>query len=331
MPPKLAGFSGWLPVPSRGCYPFSPSFRCSTILASHPLSRPESTLSPRLAIALAALLFSTGGIAIKAIPLDALQIASFRSGIAALTLLLLVPAARRHFGWRPLLVGLVYALTVVTYVLANRLTTSANAIYLSAAAPVYLLLLGPWLLREPLRRSDGPVIGAVLLGLLLVFLGEDPPSATAPDPARGNLLGAISGMAYACTIAGLRWIGRRDTDPAATVAAVILGNLLACIVVLPFILPLGPVPLPALLGVGYLGVFQIGLAYLLMTRGLRQVTALEASLLLMIETACNPVWVWLLLGETPSLPALFGGAIIIVGTALHGMRARSTTPPVQPA
>ena len=108
----------------------------------------------RLQLVFAALLFSTGGAAIKASTLSGWQVASFRSGVAALTLLLLVPAARRGWGWRPALVGVAYAATLILFVTANKLTTSANTIFLQATSPVYLLLLGPLFLKEPVRRSD---------------------------------------------------------------------------------------------------------------------------------------------------------------------------------
>ena len=101
----------------------------------------------RLQLVVAALLFSTGGAAIKASTLSGWQVASFRSGVAAVTLLLLVPATRRGWGWRPALVGVAYAATLILFVTANKLTTSANTIFLQATSPVYLLLLGPLFLQ----------------------------------------------------------------------------------------------------------------------------------------------------------------------------------------
>lgn len=275
---------------------------------------------------LAAILFSTGGAAIKAADFGPWQVASFRSGIAALTLLLLVPQARRAFGWRTALVGAAYAATLVSFVLANRLTTSANTIYLQSTAPLYLTLLGPWLLREPLRLRDLPILAAVAGGLVLVFLGADHPSGTAPDPARGNLFALGSGLSYALLICGLRWLGRDGGDQDRGIAAVILGNLIAFVAALPLALPLGS---HSTIGWGvviYLGVFQIAGAYLLVTKGLRHVPALETSLLLLAETALNPLWTWLLLGEVPATLALAGGALIILATIGQAARA-----PARPA
>lgn len=286
-------------------------------------------LSPRSRIALAALLFSTGGAAIKAADFGAWQIASLRSGVAALTLLVLIPSAWRGFGWKPFLVGFAYAFTLVAFVLANRLTTSANTIYLQSTAPLYLLLLSPWLLREPITRRDIPILVAVLTGLVLVFLGEDAPSVTAPDPARGNLLAVASGVSYALLICGLRWLGRDGDHRGEGIAAVILGNAIACVATLPMAWPLGAHSTPAWAIIAYLGIFQIAGAYVLVATGIRSVPALQVSLLLLIETACNPIWSWLFLREVPSAFALVGGGVIILATVLQALRPAAPHPLVE--
>src|SRR5580698_1434506 len=118
----------------------------------------------------AAVLFSTGGAAIKAISLSPWQIASFRSGIAALALLGLLPDARRNWRWRLFPVATAYAATLVLFVVATKLTTSANAIFLQSTAPLYLLLIGPLLLKEPLSRSDLLFLLAVAAGMWLCFV-----------------------------------------------------------------------------------------------------------------------------------------------------------------
>lgn len=144
----------------------------------------------RLKLLLAALLFSTGGAAIKATQLSGWQVAGFRSGVAVIAVLLLAPEARRTWlrSWRGALVAVAYAATLTLYVTANKLTTSANTIFLQSTAPLYLLLLGPWLLKEPIRRSDLAVMAAVGAGMVCFFIGREPPIRTAPDPATGNVL-----------------------------------------------------------------------------------------------------------------------------------------------
>jgi drug/metabolite transporter (DMT)-like permease len=267
----------------------------------------------RLRLAAAALLFSTGGAAIKATTLTGWQVASFRSGVAALAVLLLVPAARRGWSWRVGLVSVVYAATMVLFVSANKTTTAANAIFLQSAAPLYVLVLAPLLLREHARRADLLAMAVIVVGLVLVLSGDAPAAATAPNPLLGNALAVVSGVAWALTMIGLRWLAARGDD-GATLATVVGGNALAFAVCLPLAFPVGPSSPVDWAVIGYLGVFQIGLAYLFMTRGIRGVPALEASMLLLVEPALNPVWAWLVHGERPGLLPVLGGALILAAT-----------------
>jgi drug/metabolite transporter (DMT)-like permease len=271
----------------------------------------------RLKLVLAALLFSTGGAAIKATALTGWQVASFRSGIAALAVVLLAPGARRGYTWRAVLVGVAYAATLVLFVVANKLTTSANTIFLQSTAPIYMLALGPLLLREPVRRRDGLCMVAVAVGLAFFFVGTEAPVRTAPDPVRGNLLAALSGISWALTLCGLRWMGASsDESRGSAEAAVVIGNVIAFLACLPFALPVRGAQPADWLVVAYLGVFQIGLAYSFVTAALRYVPALEASVLLLVEPVFNPVWSWLVHGERPGLWALAGGALIITATTI---------------
>jgi drug/metabolite transporter (DMT)-like permease len=277
------------------------------------------TLPPRARLALAALLFSTGGAAIKATTLTGWQVASFRSGVAALTVLLLVPAARRGWSWRTLVVGVAYAATLSLFVLANKLTTSASTIFLQSAAPLYMVLLSPLLLKEKVRRSDLALIAVVAVGLALFFVGTDAPAVTAPDPAKGNVLALLSGVGWAFTVIGLRWMGASGGDQG--IAAVVVGNLLAFLIGLPAAVPVVSFAPSDVLVILYLGVFQIAAAYLLVTSALKSVSALEASVLLLIEPALNPVWAWLVHGERPGVWAMVGGVVIIAATQARSMLA----------
>jgi DME family drug/metabolite transporter len=290
----------------------------------------SSATSARLKLALAALLFSTGGAAIKAAAFTSWQIAGFRSGIAGVVLWLLVPQARRGWTWRVFLVGVAYAATLVLFVLANRLTTSANTIFLQSTAPLYVLLLSPWLLREPVRPADVGFMAIVGLGLALFFVGAERPLATAPDPARGNLLAAGSGVTWALTVCGLRWMGAREGGGSA-MAAVVVGNFIAFAAALPQALPVGPHPPGDWAVIVFLGVFQIGLAYVLVTAALRHLPALEASIILLIEPALNPLWAWAVHGEVPGAFALAGGTIILGATTLRTWLDARGRPAAAPA
>jgi len=277
----------------------------------------------RLQILGAALLFSTGGAAIKACALSNWQVASFRSGIAALALLACVPGGRRFWEPRALLVGAAYASTMVLFVSANKLTTAANTIFLQSTAPLYLLLLSPWLLRERVRRLDVLFTAGLGVGLALFFFGSEPARTTAPAPLGGNVLGAMSGVTWALTLAGLRWLGRgTGAAPGRPETAVIAGNLIACLACLPLASPVGSGrPLDWALVV-YLGLFQIGLAYLLLARGVRHVSALETSLLILLEPVLNAVWTWWIHGERPGPWSLAGCSIILASTLANSLRRR---------
>jgi drug/metabolite transporter, DME family len=278
--------------------------------------------APRLQLALTAVLFSTGGAAVKACALSSWQVAGFRSGIAALTLLLCIPAARRGWSARVLAVGVAYAATLVLYVAANKHTSAANAIFLQSTAPLYVVLLGPWLLAEPIRRADLAALVALGLGLWLLLAGRTPAAATAPDPALGNALGAASGLTWALALVGLRGLGRSSAGgPLAAAAA---GNAIAFAGCLPWAVPVGGSPSDWAVLV-YLGVFQIGLAYVLMGIAVRRVPAFEVSLLLMIEPALNPLWAWWVHGERPGSASLAGGLVILaagLGRTAWALRAR---------
>jgi DME family drug/metabolite transporter len=286
----------------------------------------HAELGPRLQVLGAAALFSTGGAAIKAVHLTGVQVACVRSGIAALTLLLLLPAARRRPTGKALAVSIAYALTMVLFVLANKLTTSASTIFLQDASPLYVLLLGPWLLQEPIRRRDLGFMATLAVGLSLFFVGLDQASATAPDPLRGDLMAILSGLFWALTVVGFRFLGRGEAGGEETsgggATAAVLGNVLACLFCLPAALPLTgaggiaaarPVDWAIL---GYLGIFQIGVAYVFLTRALEKVPAFETALLLLLEPVLNPIWSWFVHGERPSPWSFAGGGVILAATVV---------------
>ena len=269
----------------------------------------------RFYVLAAALLFSTGGAAIKATTLTSWQVASLRSLIAAMVLLVLLPEARRIGSWRVWLAAIAYAATLVLFVLANKLTTAANAIFLQATAPFYLLAIGPLLLKEPNRFRDYALGGVMAVGMACFFFDSSGASALAPNPALGNALAAATGLTWALTVTALRWLSREDG--ASSLPVVSAGNLVAFAVALPFALPLGDVGAADLSVLLYLGIFQIGLAYFCMTRGVKHVPAFEASVLILLEPAMSPVWTYFLHGERPGGLALVGGGIIMASTLAH--------------
>lgn len=289
----------------------------------------------RLAVLATAVLFSTGGAALKACALPPWQVAGLRSLVAAAALACFFPRALKAGSWRTLAAGLPYAGVLVTFAVATKLTTAANAIYLQSTAPIYLLLLGPWLLKERPRAGDAALAGVIAAGLALAYLGT-PVAATAPDPVRGNSLALLSGAFWALTLTVLRSAGKAEgPGEGLGVSVVLYGNLWAFLACLPtagdWILP-GTSDAWVLV---YLGVFQIGAAYALLVPAFRRIPAFEVSLLLLLEPALNPLWAWAVQGEHPGALPLAGGALILAASAWRSWTsarpARPKPAPVVPA
>ncbi len=171
-----------------------------------------------------------------------------------------------------------------------------------------------------------------MLGALALFFVDAPASIqTAPRPMLGNVLALLSGVCWAATALGLRWMAREDGDSvdAPVETAVACGNLIAFAAVLPLALPVGEASARDVAIILYLGVFQIAGAYYFLSRSLRALSALEATLLLLLEPVLNPLWAWLVHGEKPGAWSLAGGAVILAATALRSFYdSRSIPPPL---
>jgi drug/metabolite transporter, DME family len=257
----------------------------------------------RLLILVAAALWSSAGAVMKLCSLSGWQIAGGRSLVAALFLFAAVREARRRPDLEVVLTSLAYAATVVSFSIANKLTTSANAIFIQDTAPLWVLLLSPWLLAERASRAALLSVPVYALGLALFFVDE-----LSPGQVTGNLVALASGVAFALCIIGLRRVQERAAS------ALVWGNLCAALLTLPLWFS-GPAPTTLDLGfVAYLGVFQLGLSYLCFARGVAHTPALEASLLALLEPVLNPIWTFIFVGERPGPWALCGGSIVLAAT-----------------
>ncbi|MAQ20130.1 MAG: EamA family transporter [Gammaproteobacteria bacterium] len=278
-------------------------------------------LRDRLNVVIGGVLFSTGGVAIKAATLTGWQLSCFRSFVAGVAVLLLVPNARHGWSWRSLVVAVPYAATFTLFTLANKLTTAANAIFLQDTAPFYILLLGPLLLGERIRRNDIALMLALIIGLGLIFNSIQNSSEIATNPELGNLLATCAGLSWALTVIGLRWIAiRSKKHKEQPEAAVVTGCFLASLMAVFFSFPVESSTTVDWLIIFYLGVFQIGLAYSLIAKGIRSISALETSLLLLVEPVFSPIWAWLLLAENPGFLSVLGGSLVISATAIHSFQ-----------
>lgn len=285
----------------------------------------------RIWVLCAALLFSTGGTAIKFASLSSWQIASFRSAIAVVLLTMLMPKWRTWWRLSSLAVGAAFAATLVLFVAANTLTTAANTIFLQYSAPLYVLLLGPRVLGEPNRKSDLILVALLAVGMLLLFGGQQTPVDTAPNPSLGNLFGLAAGVTWAFTMLGLRWLAMQPDIPDASGTAVIAGNAIACLVCLPMAFPVGETTTIDWMVVIYLGVFQTALAYMFLIRGIDRLRTIEVTLLLLIEPVMSGVWAWLVHGEVPGTVAAVGCVLIFSAVVVQALQGADDEDAVHPA
>jgi len=262
-------------------------------------------------MAICALLWSSGGLLLKSVHWHPLAVGGGRGLIAAVVMMAYL--RRIRFSITPLTLGaaLAYTATTLLFASATKLTTAANAVLLQYTAPVYIALLGSWLLGERTTRSDWLTIFVVLGGMVLFFFDQ-----LSASGLLGNLLAIASGVAFAAMTLLLR--KQKDASP---VDSIVLGNLLAGIIGLPFMLTAprpDPLSVAALVAVG---IFQLGLSYLLYASAIKRITALEAVLIPVIEPILNPVWVMLALGERPGPNALLGGAIVLAAVTVRAVIA----------
>lgn len=257
-----------------------------------------------------ALLWSLGGLLIKWVNWNPLAIAGMRSLIGAAVIGFVFREALRFTGsFEQIGAALAYAGTVVLFVVANKLTTAANAILLQYTAPFYVILFSPWFLGERASRRDWLSLAMIMVGMLL-FFGD----ALSLEGYLGNGVALVSGFCFAWLTLFLR----RHREES-SISALVLGNLLAGLIGLPFMFESMP-DASGWVGLSLLGVVQLGFPYVMYSLALRHVRAVEGILIPMIEPVLNPVWVFLLLGETPGPLALLGGAIILGAVMFRAVR-----------
>lgn len=271
-----------------------------------------SSLKPVLAMVAAAALWSTSGLLIKVISLDAVSLASWRSAVAGIVLILITRTRKIPIGFpssRLLLLAVgTYAANLIAFPAATKLTTAANAIFLQYTAPIYVLLLEPAFLKTRLRMRDVGFVGIAVFGMSLFFLGR-----IEVGQQLGNLLGAACGMLFAIFAVSMR---ARHQERASLWQVIVWGNCMLAISVFGVLfIRTGAIPLPMttaeLAGILFLGAFQIALAYVLFTYAIARLSALETVLLGMLEPVLNPVWVYFGTGELPTGWGVLGGILII--------------------
>jgi drug/metabolite transporter (DMT)-like permease len=272
----------------------------------------NAAASPLLLVLSAAILWSTGGLFIKATHLSPFEVSFGRSLLATITIVIFT--RKEGFGLNRIsaITSILYAALLILFVVATKLTTAANAIFLQYTAPAYVLILEPLFYKEKFRGRDFVTVAVCVAGMSLFFVGK-----LRPQDVRGNLFALASGVCFAFFFLLLRHSKARQVNRA---ASAIYGNLIAVVLCAPAFfgaLRRGISP-EDYARIAYLGIVQLGFAYLLFTlamaRGLR---SLDAGIIAYVEPVLNPIWVFLFLGERPSGWAIVGGTIIIASVIVH--------------
>lgn len=303
----------------------------------------KNPIPPVVLVLSAVLLWSTGGMFIKlAKNLDAYQVTFFRSLLAGLTVLIITRRSGLRINGFGVMCSVIYATLLFLFVWATKHTTAANAIFLQYTAPVYILILAPFVIGEKFHLRDMATVIFCIAGMSLFFVGD----LTIGD-YQGNIAALGSGIflgLYIMLLKHPRFVGapaaglpvsaadaslRLQTErPYLPIATVIYGNLLLALITLPMGLAAVPTITPLdMAAVGFLGIVQIGISYILFIKGVTGGTRpLDASIIGFIEPLLNPVWVFLFVGERPSNWAILGGIIIIATVVLHTLNQYRNRP-----
>ena len=262
-----------------------------------------------LMMLLCAALWSTGGIFIKLIPWSPFVISGWRSLISAGTVLLFfkIWKIRFRFNRRALLIGFFMCGLFFCFVIANKLTTAANAIVLQFTSPVFLMVFSAILFHEKFRRADIVAVIFTVGGIALFFLGQLKPGYLA-----GNCVAIFTGV----LVAGM-YLSMGKSDDETRMGGMLLGHLLTAAIGIPFtFFTVTQVSTTSILCILGLGIVQLGIPYILLAVSSKNCPPLACSLLDAVEPILNPVWVFLFNGETPGMFALIGGAIVITSVTV---------------
>jgi drug/metabolite transporter, DME family len=263
-------------------------------------------------ISITALLWSSSGLFIKILDLEALQISFYRSGIAAITVFIISVLRNRkksnplkiQFDKISVLSAFFYAGILIFFVVATKMTTAANAIFLQFTAPIYLLVLEPIFLKTKFEPKNLITIAVTVCGMILFFFGR-----LELGSIYGNLFAIISGICFAVYSLLLRK-QRMEQKIENTLSSPIMGNTLVAFIAFFIIFPEFSISGTETLILLYMGIIQIGISYVIFDAGIKYVSATESMIIATMEAIFNPIWVFLGIGETPSVYALAGGLII---------------------
>lgn len=258
----------------------------------------------------AAILWSLGGVLIKSIDLAPGTIAGARSLIAAVAISMAMPGVVRKISWQTVPGAIAYSATVFLFVVATKLTTAANAIFLQYTAPIYIAMISPWFLGERTNWRDWLLVLVALSGVGLFFFDQ-----LSLQGLSGVAAALGSGMAFAWLTVLMR--RQRDGSPE---AVVLLGNLFTFLIAAPWMFPILRLQQNGV-QLLILGIVQLTIPYLFYSLAIRHVRALDAAIISIIEPILNPVWVMLATSEQPTFWSIVGGSIVLTTSLTRSLLA----------
>lgn len=266
-----------------------------------------------------ATLWSLAGIFIKLIPWNGIAVAGMRSFVAGITIFacMKLMGIKYVLSKKTLLTGSFSACTYICFVCANKLTTAANAIVLQFTCPVFIVIYEALLYGKKVRRQDMTVVAFTLAGIALFFFDQ-----LEGGYIIGNIVAIIAGMFMAGMYVS---VGELEDDQ--RFSGILNGQIITFLVGLPFFL----FSKPELTGltvaaIVFLGVVQLGLAYVLYVKSSKYCPPLACCLLAAVEPLLNPIWVFIFDGERPGLFAFIGGVIVIISITIWCIFGKEAAP-----
>ena len=259
-----------------------------------------------LLMVITAAMWSLGGIFIKLISWSPFLIAGIRSGISGSIMAMYMAATHTHFKLNrySVLAGVGLAFSATLFTIANKLTTAANAIVLQYTAPIFILIISAIFFKQKMQKRDVLVVCITMGGMVLFFLDQ-----LSPGNMLGNLFGILAGIFLAQMFV---MVGRGGDDDATRMSGIMIAHVLTLMIGLPIGIPqTTEIAAIEIVYVIILGVFQLGIPYVLYGVASRDCPPLACSLIGMMEPLLNPVWVAIFIGEVPGPFALVGAVIII--------------------
>lgn len=258
-----------------------------------------------LLMVVTSILWSVAGVLIKLMTWNPIVISGFRSLLAAGVMYLYIRSSgiRISINRYSFLSGLTQAVMMFSFVAANKLTTAANAIVLQYSSPAFIVIFSALYFKQRFHKADLIAVVATMCGVAMFFFDRLSSGSLA-----GNFIALFSGMLVAVNYIVA---GRADTD--SRMSGIFFAHLAAASVGVPAALffPV-QISLPQIAGILALGIFQLGIPYILFGLALRNCPPLACSLIGALEPLLNPVWVFLFYGEAPGAFALFGGAAVLI-------------------